>query len=99
MFFVGQIIHHKRFDYRGVVIDVDPEFHGTADWYKDMASSKPPKDRPWYHILVDGSDIRTYVAERNMEPDKSGEPVNHPEMTSYFSDLGSDGYIARKKGN
>ena len=29
-FQVGQIIHHKLFDYIGVVFDVDPTFQGTT---------------------------------------------------------------------
>jgi heat shock protein HspQ len=47
-FQVGQPIHHKRFDYRGVIVDVDPVFAGTEEWYEVMATSRPPKDRPWY---------------------------------------------------
>ncbi|MGB6852213.1 MAG: hemimethylated DNA-binding YccV-like domain-containing protein, partial [Thermoanaerobaculia bacterium] len=27
-FFVGQIVHHKKFDYRGVIFDVDATFQG-----------------------------------------------------------------------
>ncbi|MDP7601298.1 MAG: heat shock protein HspQ [Rhodospirillales bacterium] len=46
LFTAGQLVHHKRFDYRGVIIDVDAEFHGTDDWYTQMAFSKPPKDNP-----------------------------------------------------
>ena len=30
-FFMGQIVHHKKFDYRGVVFDVDATFQGTDD--------------------------------------------------------------------
>ena len=98
-FSVGQIIHHKRFDYRGVIIDVDPEFSGTEEWYDSMARSRPPKDRPWYHVLVDGSDVQTYVAERNLEPDRLGEPVHHPDIHRYFSDLGEHGYQPRARRN
>ncbi len=98
-FAVGQLIHHRLFDYRGVVIDVDPEFHGREDWYLKIASSKPPKDRPWYHVLVDGAAQRTYVAERNLEPDTEGGPVRHSDITDYFQGLGNDGYIPRNKGH
>ena len=45
-FFVGQLVHHKRFDYRGVVFDVDATFQGTDKWYEEVARSRPPKDRP-----------------------------------------------------
>ncbi len=98
-FSVGQLVHHKRFDYRGVIIDVDAEFHGTEDWYTQMATSKPPRENPWYHVLVDESELRTYVAERNLEPDEVGGPVKHSEVGLYFSDLTESGYVSRKKGN
>ena len=68
---VGQIIHHLRFDYRGVIVDLDATFQGTEEWYLEMAKSKPPRDKPWYHVLVDQSFTMTYVAERNLEADPS----------------------------
>ena len=98
-FRVGQIVHHKLFDYSGVIIDVDPIFLGTRQWYESMAKSRPPKDRPWYHVLVDGFEHRTYVAERNLEPDPSGEAIRHPEIDYYFEGLDTGGYIPRRKGN
>lgn len=98
-FAVGQLIQHRMFEYRGVIIDVDPEFHGSDEWYETVARSRPPKDAPWYHILVDGSEMQTYVAERNMEPDDSRAPINHPGVDVYFEGLGEEGYIPRRKGN
>jgi len=95
----GSIVHHVRFDYRGVVVDVDPVFQGTEEWYETMAKSRPPKDKPWYHVLVDGGDASTYVAERNLEPDPSGRPIDHPEVGFFFAALGDGGYIPRRKGN
>ena len=47
-FSIGQIIHHLRFDYRGVIVDVDADFQGSEEWYREMAKSKPPRDKPWY---------------------------------------------------
>jgi heat shock protein HspQ len=98
-FHVGQIVHNKKFDYRGVIYDVDPEFRGTDNWYKTVARSQPPKDRPWYHVLVDGQDITTYVAERNLEQDTENNPINHPILDHLFSDLHDGRYIPRQKGN
>ena len=49
------IVHHKKFDYRGVIIDVDPVFMGTEEWYEEVARSRPPKDKPWYQVLVHNS--------------------------------------------
>ena len=66
-FFLGQIIHHKHFNYRGVIVSADPDFQNSEAWYEKMAISKPPKDQPWYHILVHDAFHTTYVAEKNLE--------------------------------
>ena len=98
-FHVGQIVLHCLFEYRGVIIDVDPEFHGNEDWYSNVARTRPPKQSPWYHVLVDGGDLRTYVAERNLEPDTSGEPISHPDVIIHFEIMSDGGYISRRKDN
>ncbi|KMP11913.1 hypothetical protein UR09_02275 [Candidatus Nitromaritima sp. SCGC AAA799-A02] len=67
-FFLGQQIHHRLFNYHGVVIAVDPEFQSDERWYEMMARSRPPKDKPWYHVQQ-ANGTRTYVAERNLESD------------------------------
>ena len=77
-FFVGQVVHHQKFDYRGVVFDVDATFQGTDEWYELVARSRPPKHMPWYHVLVDGAEQPTYVAERHLESDERGQPITHP---------------------
>jgi len=98
-FTIGQLIQHRMFEYRGVVIDVDPHFKGTTEWYQSVAHSRPPKDRPWYHVLVDDAELRTYVAERNLEPDDTGRPINHPDIPDYFTALGDRGYVSKRKEN
>ena len=85
-FFVGQIVHHMKFDYRGVVFDVDATFQGTDAWYEVVARSRPPKKHmPWYHVLVDGAERTTYVAERHLESDARGKPITHPLPSSSAS--------------
>ncbi len=92
-FSVGQVIHHRLFDYRGVIVDVDPEFQGTEEWYQQVARTRPPKDEPWYHVLVHESDRATYVAERNLEFDESGRPIDHPYVTQAFVGFVDGRYI------
>ena len=96
-FDIGQIIRHKLFDYRGVIVDVDPVFLGSEEWYKQMALSKPPKDRPWYRVLVDQATHETYVAERNLTLDESGSQINHPSIDEFFSDFDGCRYIQTKQ--
>jgi heat shock protein HspQ len=91
-FAVGQLVHHRLFDYRGVVYDVDPQFSGTREWYEQVATSRPPKDQPWYRVLVHGSIHETYVAERNLEPDDSGEPISHPLTDVHFDTFENGAY-------
>ncbi|MCZ6592905.1 MAG: heat shock protein HspQ [Alphaproteobacteria bacterium] len=92
-FRVGQLVHHKRFDYRGVIVDVDATFQGTEEWYETMAQSRPPKDRPWYHVLVDQAAHMTYVTEQNLEPDLTGEPIAHPALDQFFNELRDGLYV------
>lgn len=92
-FNLGQVIHHVRFNYRGVIIDIDPEFEGSEEWYESVALSRPPKNRPWYHILVHDSDDATYVAERHLEPDETGKPITHPELENYFEEFKGGFYV------
>lgn len=95
-FSVGELILHKLFDYRGVIVDVDATFAGTEEWYQAMARSRPPRDEPWYHVLVHEATHATYVAERNLEPDPSGEPIAHPGLDRFFDEL-HDGVYARSR--
>ncbi len=83
-FFVGQIVHHKRFDYRGVVVDVDATFQGSEEWYEHVARTRPPKEQPWYRVLVDGGEHETYVAERHLAPAPDTAPISHPALASRF---------------
>ena len=98
-FSVGDLVHHKLFDYRGVVVDVDPHFMLTDEWYENVARSRPPKDMPWYHVLVHDATHNTYVAERNLEPDDSNEPIRHPLVELTFATFENGRYVASQKTN
>ena len=94
-FAIGELVHHKLFGYRGVVVDVDPEFSGTDEWYQQVARSRPPKDQPWYHVLPHGARHQTYVAERNLEGDSTQAPIDHPGVDFYFERLEDGVYMPR----
>lgn len=98
-FAVGHLVHHSLFDYRAVIIDVDPCFLGTVEWYESVATSRPPKDAPWYHCLVHNGVHRTYVAERNLTHDLSAEPIDNPDVELYFSDFEAGCYILEPNTN
>ena len=93
-FSIGQLIQHRLFNYRGVIVDVDQTFQGSEAWYETVAKSRPPKDRPWYHVLVHDSMQTTYVAERNLAADDSLQPISHPMVEQFFSRF-DDGHYVR----
>lgn len=95
-FSIGQLVHHRLFDYRGVIVDVDAQFQGTDEWYERVALSQPPKDKPWYRVLVHNAEHETYVAERNLAPDPAIEPINHPLVDKIF-DRFEDGVYTSKR--
>lgn len=98
-FSVGDLIHHRLFDYRGVIVDIDAAFQLTDEWYDAVAKSRPPKNEPWYHVLVHGEMHTTYVAERNLNRDTSAEPINHPMLWQFFSRFEEGRYIGADRPN
>jgi len=96
---IGDLVHHKLFDYQGVIVDIDPHFQLTDEWYETVARSRPPKNEPWYHVLVHESTNSTYVAEQNLEPDPSGKKIIHPMIETFFTGLRNGRYINAEKVN
>ena len=95
-FRIGQIVEHKLFNYRGVVFEVDPVFSLSDEWYDQVARSRPPRDRPWYHVLVDNGAHTTYVAERHLRATDNVGEIHHPAIADFFSGY-SNGYYQPKQ--
>ncbi len=93
---VGQLVEHTLFGYRGVIVDVDPVFNNTEAWYQSVAKTRPPKDKPWYHVLVDETDYVTYVAERNLRSSLDSRQVDHPLLGNYFNRFDGSRYFTRE---
>jgi heat shock protein HspQ len=92
----GAVVKHKFYGYRGVIVSIDPRCMAGDTWYQST-KTHPPRDQPWYHVLVhDSGGLSTYVAHSNLEADVSGKPINHPRIDCYFSDL-KDGHYQLKK--
>lgn len=97
IFSVGQQIKHLRFNYRGVIFGIDPVFLGSNAWYDHMATSKPPKNAPWYHVLVHEADHTTYVAQRNLISYDGLEQIDHPMLAQYFGGFEQGRYLLREE--
>ena len=59
-FSIGAIVRHWLYPFRGVVVDVDPEFDNTDEWYESIpAEVRPDKEQPFYHLLNGAVQIDT----------------------------------------
>lgn len=87
-FAVGQTVTHTRYGYRGVIVAMDMTCQAAETWYKKK-QTQPPRDQPWYHVLVHASGSVTYVAQTSIEADTSGQAVDHPLVDMFFE--GFDG--------
>ena len=81
-FTVGQLVHHRRYDYRGVVVGVDEACKADDAWYA-RNRTQPDRDQPWYHVLRHQG-AEHYVAESNLESDPSDLPIDHPYVDRVF---------------
>ena len=90
---VGQIIQHRRFGYRGVIVGVDASFRGSYSMYERLARVKRPADHPWYSVLVAEGGYEAYVSESNLELAETSSPVSHPLVPVYFDELRDGQYV------
>ncbi|KAH9490465.1 hypothetical protein Btru_033925 [Bulinus truncatus] len=88
-FRVGQVVRHKIWGYRGVIVGWDPIAKAPEEWLDKM---HPPDKWHWrkmpnYSILVDTRDRpdpqMTYVPEENLEVITDTE-IKHPNVQNYF---------------
>ena len=80
----GEVVHHRRYGYRGLVVDFDTTCQADDGWHK-ANQTQPDKNQPWYHVLVDGQQQVTYVAQSNLELDTTGAPIVHAMLNLFFS--------------
>ena len=98
-FKIGQIIHHRLFNYTRVVFDIDPIFQGSEAWYEQVAQSRPPKNKPWYHVLVHTAEHSTYVAEQNLDLEENPKAIQHPLINTLFTKFDGSQYHLKNRPN
>ena len=92
-FHLGQVVQHRLYGYRGVIVDVDSEFKLTDDWYMQVAKSKPLRNRPWFKILVHNTEYETYEAEENLRAEEHPDKINHPDLKDHFCGYSKGAYV------
>lgn len=91
LFAVGQLVRHKRYGYRGVVVAADVTCQADDAWY--LANrTRPRRRQPWYHVLVHNSAQVTYAAQTSLLPDESMDRIVHPQLSLYFEGFEDGAY-------
>lgn len=100
-FYIGQIVRHRHYPFRGVIFDVDPEFSNSEEWWLSIPENiRPKKEQPYYHLLAENHETSyiAYVSEQNLLADESGEPIKHPQVAEFFGEL-KDGHYALSRAH
>ena len=92
----GQIVKHKRYGYRAVVVAADATCQATDAWYHSNATH-PDRHQPWYHLLVHDAEHTTYAAQSSLEADDDNREINHPWIGDFFTGFDNGRYIRNQR--
>lgn len=92
VFLPGDVIKHRTYGYRGVIVAVDGHCKADPEWY--MANkTQPAREQPWYHVLVHGCESCTYAAQSSLVADEDVQEVKHPFVAYFFSQFDNGKYV------
>ena len=95
---VGQIVRHKKYGYRGVIIGYDATCKADLSWKRRMRihTLDHGDNQPFYNLLVDRRDDsrreRTYAAQENLV-DMEYQSTNQDEENTTSSDSTTAGIL------
>ena len=97
-FCIGDVVRHRLYPFRGVIVDVDPEFDNTEEWYASIPEDvRPAREQPFYYLLAENSETyySAYVSQQNLLSDMENGPVNHPDIEDVFDGFEEGRYQLR----
>ncbi len=95
LYIPGTLVQHRRYHYRGLIVAYDLQCQAPSGWYENN-QTQPPRQQPWYHVLVHATETTTYAAQDSLLTDTAGLPISHPLLDLYF-DAWKDGRYVRNK--
>jgi heat shock protein HspQ len=99
-FAIGQVVRHRRYPFRGLIFDIDPEFANTEEWWLSIPEEvRPRKDQPYYHLYAENTEATyiAYVSEQNLVLEEAPEPLRHPAIAEQFVADDNGVYRARRR--
>ncbi|WP_239804388.1 heat shock protein HspQ [Croceicoccus hydrothermalis] len=89
-FAIGDVVRHRKHDFRGVIFDIDPVFANSEEWYESIPKElRPRREQPYYHLFAenDESSYVAYVSQQNLTEDGISGPVDHPSIEMIFGEF------------
>ena len=100
LFNIGDIVKHRIYPFRGVIIDVDAEFSNTEEWYQSIpAEIRPSRKQPYYHLMAENSETfySAYVSQQNLVNDGVNGPLEHPDLEEIFNGIDEGKYLLKNE--
>ena len=100
LFNIGDIVKHRIYPFRGVIVDVDAEFSNTEEWYKSIpAEIRPSRKQPYYHLMAENTETfyTAYVSQQNLVGDGENGPLEHPDLEEIFNGIDKGKYLLKNE--
>ena len=100
LFNIGDIVKHRIYPFRGVIVDVDAEFSNTEEWYQSIpAEIRPSRKQPYYHLMAENTETfyTAYVSQQNLVGDGDNGPLEHPDLEEIFNGIDKGKYLLRNE--
>ena len=100
LFNIGDIVKHRIYPFRGVIVDVDAEFSNTEEWYQSIpAEVRPSRKQPYYHLMAENTETfyTAYVSQQNLVGDGDNGPLEHPDLEEIFNGIDKGKYLLRNE--
>jgi heat shock protein HspQ len=100
LFNIGDIVKHRIYPFRGVIVDVDAEFSNTEEWYQSIpAEIRPSRKQPYYHLMAENSETfySAYVSQQNLVNDGVNGPLEHPDLEEIFNGIDEGKYLLKNE--
>ena len=85
-FGIGEVTRHRLCAMRGVIFDVDAVSRADGRGEQVSPQEAAHRNQPFYYLLAENDEVPyvAYIAEQDLMPDGTGEPVAHPQVLDLF---------------
>lgn len=84
-FNIGDFVIHIKQGYHAVIVDADPIFRASGRFNPQSLTREFSTKTTWYRLLVDDSNLVTYVEEAALRTDEQHQHINNPHVAGFLT--------------